>query len=435
MNLHSLSGPFLSVLGPAERLPLRHFSDRSLAAYQCKSAEISRIFNYVRDWDGRELSTSGLYGAACEFDPKEAELKALGEAAERYTSAVLSAEEFKIATADELGDQGFDWKRLPQLSTKELSDPKQMLHPFSPQDSMRWIEAIDMHKRVCVYVPIVLTHLYPRAWTSERFIYPISTGTALHPAPWQAMLSAVLEVIERDALSLNWILRRPLRRIQLQLRDARFFDEKTWKLLQQDDVLLYEATTDFGIPVVYARRFRAAHPKAANVFGCACSFDVCNAIGKAARESIMIAHALESNAHQVPDDAFECRNIIDGASMMMAPERNAEFAFLDRAGNVGLDELLDKQPIVCGSPRAQFEWVMVKTKQHEQPLYIAEISCDEIKHAGLRAFRAVMPGLMPLSFVHRARFLGSRRLSDMYQYWNLPGTLEERINPWPQPFS
>jgi len=46
-----------------------------------------------------------------------------------------------------------------------------------------------------------------------------------------------------------------------------------------------------------------------------------------------------------------------------------------------------------------------------------------------------MPGLMPLSFVHRARFLGSSRLADMHQYWNLPGTLAERINPWPQPFS
>jgi len=435
VSVHSLSSSFLSVLGPAERLPLRHFSDRSLAVFQCKSAAISRIFNYVRNWNGTEIPDSGLYGAACEFDPKEAELKALGEAAERYTSAVLSPDEFIVATADELGDRAFDWKRLPKLSEKERSDPKQLLHPFSAQDSMRWIEALDMHQKVSVHVPIVLTHLYPRAWTSERFIYPISTGTALHPDPWQAMLSAVLEVIERDALSLNWILRRPLRRIQLQTHDARFFDEKTWGLLQQDDMRLYEASTDFGIPVVYARRFRPAHPRAANVFGCACNFDICDAIGKAARESIMIAHALESSIHQIPDDPFECRSLVDGASMMMVPERNGEFAFLDQAGNVGLDKLMYQQTDVCESPRAQFDWVLAKTRQHGQPLYIAEISCAEIKHVGLRAFRAVMPGMMPLSFVHRARFLGSQRLSDMHQYWNLPSTLEERINPWPQPFS
>jgi len=163
MSVHSLNGPFLSVLGPAERLPLRHFSDRSLAVFQCKSAEISKIFNYARNWNGTEMSDSGLYGAACEFDPKEAELKALGEAAERYTSTVLCADEFKVATADELGDDVFDWKRLPQLSATERSDPNQILHPFSPQDSMRWIEAVDMHRRAYIHVPIVLTHLYPRA--------------------------------------------------------------------------------------------------------------------------------------------------------------------------------------------------------------------------------------------------------------------------------
>gem|GEM_PF-5761305 len=137
MSVYSLSGSFLSVLGPAERLPLRHFSDRSLAVFQCKSAAISRIFNYVRDWSGMELPDSRLYGASCEFAPEEAELKALGEAAERYTSVVITHDEIKVATAEELGDHVFDWTRLPQLSEAELSDPKQILHPFSPQDSMR----------------------------------------------------------------------------------------------------------------------------------------------------------------------------------------------------------------------------------------------------------------------------------------------------------
>jgi len=435
VNVYALSGAFLSVLGPVERLPLRHFSDRSLAVFQCKTSEISRIFNYVRGWNGVELTDSGLYGAACEFDPELAEIKALGEAAERYTSAVISQNELKIATAEEIGNLAFDWKRLPQLSAIELAEPQQALHSFSSQDSIRWIEAVDMHKRACVYVPLILTHLYPRAWTTERFTYPVSTGTALHPDPWQAMVSATLEVIERDALSLNWILQRPLRRIRLQQRDARHFDEKTWKLLWQDDLLLYEATTDLGIPIVYARRFRPAHPKAVNVFGCACSFDTCSAVGKSARESIMIAHALESNAHHAPRDPFDCKHLIDGAGMMMSPERQNAFHFLDQAGEVTLDELLDKQPDVSELPNEQLDWLVARTKQYDQPLYIAEISCDEIKNVGLRTFRAVMPGLMPLSFVHRARFLGSRRLSDMYEYWNLSGALEERINPWPQPFS
>jgi len=435
MGIYSLSGSFLSVLQSVERLPLRHFNDRSLAVFQCKTAEISRIFNYVRGWDGVEIPDSGLYGAACEFDPEQARIKAIGESAERYTSAMISQAEWKIASAEELDGLAFDWERLPKLSVSELTDPQQALHSFSPHDSIRWIEAIDMHKQTCVYVPLILTHLYPRAWMSERFAHPISTGTALHPDPRQAIVSAVLEVIERDALSLNWILQRALRRICLQNHDARHFDEKTWKLLRQEDIVLYEATTDFGIPIVYARRYRPAHPKVVNVFGCACSFDVCSAISKSAREAIMIAHALESNVHNVPSDPCDCKYLVDGAGMMMSPERQDAFLFLDKSGHVVLDELLNNPPLVSGSAQDQCDWLISRTMHCDQPLYITEISCDEIKNVRLRAFRAIMPGLMPLSFVHRARFLGSRRLIDMHEYWNLSGTLEEHINPWPQPFS
>ncbi len=434
MSVHTLSGTFLSVLGSPERLAPRSFGDRSLAIYQCRTAVISRLFNYVRDWNGDEAPDSALYGAACEVDPVLAELKALGEAAERYTSAVLDVQHLRVASADALGPEAFQWHRLPSLSDAERQLPGQGLAPFSPNATMRWLPAMDMATGLNAYLPVVMTHLYPRAWTSERFTYPISTGTALHPDPRRAILSAVLEVIERDALSLNWILRRPLRRIQLSPTDRTRFDATTWELLQRRDILLYEATTDIGMPVVYARRHRPAHPRCANVFGCACDANLVDAIGKAAREAIMISHALEGSNHIPPKAPIDCTLIIDGACMMMAPERNEAFAFLDTGGAITLAALLDTAALP--SPvDAQLDAVLDMLKAHDQPVYVTEISSDETLDVGLRAFRAVMPGMMPLSFVHSARFLGSRRLADAHRIWKLPAPLQDCINPWPQPFS
>lgn len=435
MSIHALSGSFLSALGVPERVPLRHFSDRNLAVVQCKSAAVAQIFDYVRGWSGEEVWDSGLYGAACEFDPQQTELKALGEAAERYTSTMLAPGETRIARADELGEAVFDWTRLPQLSPGELSDPKQSLHPFSERASMRWVEAIDMRNGSSVHVPLILTFLYPRAWSTERFTYPVSTGTAVHPDPRRAMVSATLEVIERDALSLNWLLRRPLKRIRLSAADASHFDRDTWSLLEQKHFRLYDATTDLGIPIVYARCCRPDHPRVANVFGCACDFDAARAIGKAARESIMIAHALESNAHRPPADPFDCHLIVDGACTMMAPARHADLMFLDEAGETTFQALSGTALPAPDAVDARIGWLAAHLAERDQPFYMAEITCDELTDVGLRAFRAILPGLMPLSFVHRARFLGSQRLADMHRHWGLPGSLEDRINPWPQPFS
>lgn len=435
MDLRTISGSFLSVLGPLERLPLRGFNERTLAAMQCKSGALSQIFDYVRDWSGEEVWDSGLFGAACEFDPADAEIKALAEAAERYTSSVLSRSEVMIASADDLGDAAFDWARLPQLSGVERSDPLQMLIPFSPQASMRWIETIDMQRGRTAFVPLVLTHLYPRAWSSEQFIYPISTGTAVHPDAWKAMVSATLEVIERDALSLNWLLRRPLKRIRLTPGDSCHFDRKTWALLQQKDLILYDATTDIGIPIVYARRRRPTHPRVANVFGCACDFDLKRAMSKAAREAIMIAHALESNHTRPPEAVVDCRLIIDGACTMMAPDRQGDLAFLDEGGETSLNELLDSRGPYFDTPDHQMRWLVDHLVALDQPFYMTELTCDELVDVGLRAFRAMLPGLMPLSFVYRARFLGSTRLTAMFDYWGMSGDLQDRINPWPQPFS
>lgn len=435
MNLHSISGPFLSVIGLPERLPLKEFNERSLAVMQCKTGALSQVFDYVRDWSGDEAWDSGLFGAACEFEPADAELKSLAEAAERYACSVLDRSEVTIAAAESLGEAAFDWQRLPRLSAVEESDPVQLLSPFSPQATMRWIESIDMHRGCLAFVPLVLTHLYPRAWTSERFTYPISTGSAVHFDPWRAMVSATLEVIERDALSLNWLLRRPLRRLRLLPGDVRHFDTRTWQLLQQRDLILYDATTDLGIPIVYARRCRPAHPTVANVFGCACDFDPAHAMSKAARESIMIGHALESNRVRPPDDVADCRRVVDGACVMMAPERHADLEFLDQADEISLEEMCARPGPATQSPPAQLRWLTERLRSMDQPFYLCELTCEELADVGLRAFRAVLPGLMPLSFVYRARFLGSARLAQAFAHWRLPGHLEDRINPWPQPFS
>ena len=54
-----------------------------------------------------------------------------------------------------------------------------------------------------------------------------------------------------------------------------------------------------------------------------------------------------------------------------------------------------------------------------------DLTTDELRDVGLWAVRVIIPALMPISFVHRARFLGTPRL----------GIAEDLVNPDPLPFA
>jgi ribosomal protein S12 methylthiotransferase accessory factor len=53
----------------------------------------------------------------------------------------------------------------------------------------------------------------------------------------------------------------------------------------------------------------------------------------------------------------------------------------------------------------------------------------------MHVVRVIVPGLQPLSFCHRARYLGHQRLYRAPARMGYPAWPESRINPWPQPFA
>lgn len=434
MSVQALSSSFLGVIGRTEGVHLNALLDRGFHVVQCRTANLARLFSYVRDWSGRESWNFGLYGAASETDPAMAEIKALAEAAERYSAAVVADDEFIVASANALGDRCFRWQDLPRLSEAELKAPGQMLHNFDPDAPIRWVRALELQSREPILIPMVTTHLYPRAWTSERFWNPISTGVAVHPDKLRAAVGGILEVIERDALALNWLTQRPLRRIRFSERDLEALAPATAQLLQVGDTALYEGTTDLGLPVVYARRYRPRHPSVVNVVACAADFTVLRAVEKAVSEMVMIGAALEMTVHQPPAEIAEFQSLLDGAVYMMAAPRAAAFGFLDQGGDVGFAQLAERDSEAPQDSNASFLALTASLRQANKRAYLSELTTDELKDCELYSVRAVIPGLMPMSFIHRSRYLASTRLRE-FQSWLGEPAGNTPLNPFPQPFA
>jgi len=435
MSVHALSQGFLGTIGRTEPVHLNSFLDRAFHVVQCRTSNLARLFPYVRDWSGRESWNFGLYGAASEPESALADLKAIAEAAERYSSAVLDDSEYIVASADELGETAFDWRTLPRLSSAELAAPGQLLHNFEPAEAIRWVQSVRLSDQAIRLIPTVVTHLYPRAWSSERFWNPISTGVAVHVDRTRAAVSGMLEVIERDALSLNWLTCRPLPRIHL---DALALDELSpavAEVLSAGDIALYQGTTDLGVPVVYARRHRPRHPRVVNVVGCAADFRYARAVDKAVSELVMIGAALEMSSHRPPEELSEFQSLLDGAVHMMHPARAPAFGFLDRGGDVDAMTLFELDAGAPDTPEAGFAYLHALLGAHGKEAYLAELTPDELRDCELVSVRAFIPGLMPMSFMHRSRFLGSRRLAEFARWLGLRGAQSDWLNPAPQPFA
>ncbi|NHZ91857.1 hypothetical protein F2P45_23035 [Massilia sp. CCM 8733] len=441
MRFDALCGAFGGVLSLPRSIVLSNFSDRIFHSYGCHAGNLSALLPGALSYSGAPLWNTCLSGCGTDVDPDLARLKAVCEAAERYSSCMLLEHEYIVASANELGKDAFDWLTLPSFSADELALPEQPYHPFDPDEPMRWIGAVSLNSGDKKYVPVVMTHLYPRAWTSERFWAAISTGTAVHHDPATALVSATAEVLERDAIALTWLLRRRLPQIAFDRTGLAHFAPGVRSLLEQEEeYMLFDTTTDFGLPTVYLRRHRPCHPHAANLVTCASSASFADACYKALREVASLSSILDTGQLEVPASAGQCANIEDGAVYMARPERAHAFEFLDRCDRVRFSDLHAAQALPDHSHAgAQLAWLKQRAQALGHEILLLELSSDELRQVGLRSFRALVPSLMPMSTITTARYLGAARLAQFHAFLAARGDIAPgaalTINPFPQPFA
>jgi ribosomal protein S12 methylthiotransferase accessory factor len=249
------------------------------------------------------------------------------------------------------------------------------------------------------------------------------------------VVAALSEVIERDAIALTWLLRRPLKRIMYAPNDLEDGPSAVRSLLASPEFRLYDATTDVGLPTVYARRRRSGNAKVTNVVGCASAFDYGTAIAKALSEVIMVSRTLDQGSFAPRRDAIECEAIHDGAVFMARAEYAQAFDFLDGNGEVALADLARSEPSAGSAGSKRTRWLLDRLSELEMDVYLVNLTCDELLDVGLHCIRAIVPQLMPMSLVQRARFLGTPRLKSFAEREGLGRRLPADINPFPQPFA
>ena len=406
-----------------------HVMGASLGSPEMAFARISPHAGTARD-----LMSIG--GAGADEDVDMARVRALAEALERYATCVLRDDEYIIATQEELGEEALDLTTLPLCSDAEYSRDFNYFRRPDPNAPIRWIKGLSLITGATRYIPIVMTHLYGRAWEEERFWLQITTGVAAHSDPIKALVNAICEVLERDAIAMTWLMKLPIPRLIFD-GNAPVQHLQKFSAMNKGKIRFhfFDATTDLRIPTIYLVQTDDAHPHIAQFVNCATDFSAWDAAAKLIREAAAgRAHmASDPSVISFPDDIWHFVELKHGAAYMGRPERRAEFDFLLKGRNCRQISELALEDVE--TPRQQLNFLLDRLREKKFEAFAVDLTTDELRDAGLFVFRVLIPDLVPMSPVHSGRFLGHPRL---YSYSAAAGfgtrTLDD-VNLAPQPFA
>ena len=350
-------------------------------------------------------------------DRDEAVLGAVGEAVERYATALAGlGAPLTVATADELGDRAVPPRRFTRMSDAER-------HAIAPQAQgatsgsvLGWFPGHDVRDGTPALLPAqtVLTG-YTALMVEDELRAGGSKGLAAHRTPEDAILHAACEIIEADAFMITYLNRLPVPEIDLgtvtdpmvdSLRQAAGTPRLT-------SVRAWDITTDCRVPSVLAAVDGNSAGRRLMTCSCATAPDPTVAVRKAVLEAVHTQAWLDAESVDTAS-AWPWERVLRARGRRDHKLLGSHPAYLDR-----LDWLLGKRETISvqdmaalpgGAVGERLDAVADRAHRTGMTLYAADLTPPDIAEAtGLCAWRVVSPEAQPFALAP-VRYLVSDRL-------------------------
>lgn len=425
-DLNRVVQPSVGLISSVGRLPIPS-GEPKFPIFTGSLGDMSKLFDYSNDMM--------IDGSGGDINAEQAEIKAVAESIERYSSIVYNEEkQFIWATADELGNEALDLDLIPKCSKNEVSHPGCPIQLPTKKEPIRWVRGVNLRNKELTWIPSIMTYLQIHYKSkAERFWLPISTGCAAHTTMEQAILNGICEVVERDAISIAWLQKLSLPKVKLD-NSPKWVQSYIEKMKKEPNVKhhVFNATSDLGIPTLYSIQETEHNSQLATLVMCSTELNPYKAYVKLMREAASSRIAMQMG-YQPSEDVDDFIGVFDGASYMGKPSKRDAFDFILK-GDHSID-ISSLKNIDTGDASENLKNILKTLDDKGHKVYAVDLTTDEAKRAGLYVVRIIIPTLMPLSFSYRARFLGTQRLYQAPKSMGYPVLSAENINKWPQPFA
>lgn len=410
---------------------IRQFAE---ARYHAQDPAVFAIGVHLADFsrcsaDGQALTAAGAGDTAAA-----ALVAAMGEAVERHCACSFDRDDLIAGTCRELADAAVspDLLRLYSREQIEGFGPRRPAY-FDDSSRIRWVWGHSLTARRPRLVPASLVYLNYRPAADEAHIgLNASTGLAAGATREEAILSGLLEIVERDAFTIAWMHRRPGRRVEVDDEALRqILRTRLWADRPGVDVKIFDLTTDVPIPVLFLMMRRRAECGPVVCLGAASRMSPAQAARKCVQEAAqnfpLLRDLLAREKHWQPAPDFSNVTTFDYHFLtyvrqpaLVAPA----FEFFDACTDrVALSRMPDRS---TGRVLGDIEACIASLRARGHEVIAVDVTSPEVAGVGFSVVRVIVPGLVPLHGNHRRPFLGVRRLSD--------AAVHAGLNPFPHPF-
>jgi ribosomal protein S12 methylthiotransferase accessory factor len=406
-----------------------------LITHLVRVGDLAQLFRRQSAFHSGRERLVNVTGVGLGLTDEEAELPAVCEALERYCCVAFVADDFTIASAEELGSEALDLDRIPRCSDKELAHPKCPLIAPNKSLPIRWVTGLSLHSGKKTYIPAVMVGTHIRfASPGERIVFPISTGCAAHTTLERALLGGIFEAAERDAIAVLWLQKLPLPQIIVDFEPEGVapYLQSLRRATKDMESYFFDATTDVGIPTVYGVQRAHWNRTAATFVSCASAASAAEALAKVIRD-MSHCRSVFRRPRPTPDNIEDFTDIFHGATYMAREEQAHGFDFLLKSGS--RRRLSEIPALEADSEKSLLALTLNRLREKGFDTFAVELSADEALRSGIRVVKAIIPGLQPLSFNYRARYLGHPRLYEAPTQMGYKSHAEEDLNHLPQPFA
>jgi ribosomal protein S12 methylthiotransferase accessory factor len=368
--------------------------------------------------------------------------KAIGEAVERYCSAIFELEELSM----------FSYKSAPftcvpphefvLYSREQYEQPGFPWVPYDNETTVRWTPAKDLGTGEICYVPaarVFMPYVYQLPLGDAAIDQPISTGLACHVSWTEAALSGIYEVIERDAFMLVWqsMIAPPQIRIETLSDENRDLVDRFERV--GSSVVIFDITMDHGVPTILSvlRGYSPSEP--ALVFAASASLDPEEAARKSLEE---LAHTrryswiIKKHVPRLRPSPLHHDNVntqMDHLNFYV-DENNTPYAdwIFSSTKRIEFSELVN---LATDDPAMDLQILVNKVSAVNERILVANLTTADIAELGLSVIRAIIPGFQPLHMGYALRALGGKRLWEVPQRLGYRGVgPESGDNPAPHPY-
>ncbi|UQX04379.1 TOMM precursor leader peptide-binding protein [Streptomyces sp. RerS4] len=313
------------------------------------------------------------------------------------------------ASYAELGERALDPAECGFYHPDTYRDDP-MVSPFDPERPIPWVYGHSLRDDRPVLVPARLAY-YSAGLEADNFVFECSNGCAIGSCPEEALLGALLELIERDAFLLAWYGNQRLTEIDLDSVPGpavRMMADRA--ALQGYDVHAFDNRVDLAVPVVTGLAVRRDGGPGLYSFGAGAALDPAAAVEAALSEVLTYIPHLPRQVAERQDeldamarDFSRVSHLKDHAQLYGLPAMAPHAAsYRDPVAVRPMAELYrswetERRPRT-GDLRDDLLLCVAELTGAGHDVIVVDQTTPEQARIGLRTVCAVVPGLLPIDF-------------------------------------